>query len=507
MFKSKMSFITRLTRNLIGGKMLPQLTAGILACQNGSALTRLNRHLVLARHFGILEGLGGMAVVGAAAAYYHHKKLDRLAMPGPKGSRTVERSDGSRVIYTMKDRELMKTVDPNLKALPDLVRKGLKLSQNGDMLGRRNTQKEGAPWEWIQYADAIQKSKDMAYGFRCLNVPIGQKTCIGIFMKNRPEWILTEMACHVFNNVSVPIYDSAHIDHIVHIVNETEMPLIVVSNGKKAKILMSRIKCMPKVRYIVTIDAFDEPYLKHAAEENNIRMLSLEELETLGREMPDKPNVAEPKPEDVATICYTSGTTGLPKGVILTHGNFVSAYSATTLWPEGKNPWQPGGAMISYLPLAHIMEHYFEYGVFLHGGKVGHFRGDVSQLLDDMQTLQPIVVPAVPRILNKICDSVDQELSKSPIKRAIFNLGIAYKKYELSRGVVRNDSLVDKIVFRKIQGLFGGRMKWMLTGSAPVSVEVMTFARCAFGCVVTEGYGQTETCAPSTARKKLAIDA
>lgn len=107
-------------------------------------------------------------------------------------------------------------------------------------------------------------------------------------------------------------------------------------------------------------------------------------------------------------------------------------------------------------------------------------------------------MPVVPRVLNRVYDKVINEVSKSKIMKAIFDAAIKYKMFELNRGIIRNNSWADQIVFKKIRDSFGGRLKLMITGSAPLAENILDFARCTLGCTVLEGYGQSECVAAAT---------
>jgi len=154
--------------------------------------------------------------------------------------------------------------------------------------------------------------------------------------------------------------------------------------------------------------------------------------------------------------------------------------------------------MISFLPLAHMLERCCEVAVFMEGGSIGFFQGDIRLLMDDMQALKPTVSPAVPRLLNRIYDKVKGATESSFIKRNLLNFAMKSKESEISKCIIRNNSIWDRLVFKKVQDGMGGRMRLLVVGSAPLSGNVLTFMRCALGCLVIEGYGQTECVAPCT---------
>jgi long-chain acyl-CoA synthetase len=178
---------------------------------------------------------------------------------------------------------------------------------------------------------------------------------------------------------------------------------------------------------------------------------------------------------------------------MLTHGNII-ADSTTFNYLKGFD-LSNDDITFSFLPLAHMFERVVQSIIYTEGGRVGFFSGDIKELPDDLVALRPTIMPVVPRVLNRVHDKVMAEVNKSKIMKAIFDAAINYKMYELERGIVRNTSWADQIIFKKIRDSFGGRLKLMITGSAPVAEDVLSFTRCTLGCSVIEGYGQTESVA------------
>lgn len=226
-------------------------------------------------------------------------------------------------------------------------------------------------------------------------------------------------------------------------------------------------------------------------------MFFFDEAEEIGAKNPVDPR--PPKRDDPATICYTSGTTGLPKGVVLTHMNILSnsmAYIYAAQQGQGY-PISKNDSHISYLPLAHVFERALHGIIIYAGARIGFYRGDTLKLLDDVGELQPTIFASVPRLFNRIYDKVMAGVKEAGgLKEKLFRLAFQTKKNNLSSSV--NHLLWDALVFAKIRARLGGRVKFMLSGSAPLSSEVMAFLRIAFSCEVLEGYGQTETAAGAT---------
>lgn len=139
-----------------------------------------------------------------------------------------------------------------------------------------------------------------------------------------------------------------------------------------------------------------------------------------------------------------------------------------------------------------MLERACENAMFYSGGAIGYYSGDIKELTNDLKALKPTVMPAVPRLLNRVYDKIHNEINHSPIKKMLFRMALNAKESEMRRGIIRRNSLWDKIVFRKVQEAFGGRLRLMVAGSAPLAGSVLTFIRCSLGCLVVEGYGQTE---------------
>lgn len=119
--------------------------------------------------------------------------------------------------------------------------------------------------------------------------------------------------------------------------------------------------------------------------------------------------------------------------------------------------------MISFLPLAHMLERACENALFYAGGAIGYYSGDIKELTNDLKALKPTIMPAVPRLLNRVYDKIHNEISNSPIKKMLFRMALNSKEAELRRGIIRKNSLWDKLVFRKVQDAFGGRLRLMVS--------------------------------------------
>uniref|UniRef100_F1KZW9 Long-chain-fatty-acid--CoA ligase n=1 Tax=Ascaris suum TaxID=6253 RepID=F1KZW9_ASCSU len=397
--------------------------------------------------------------------------------------------DGSRVAAFLENDELKQYLFDDVRTICEAVQRGLRVSNNGPMLGQRKQQSNGTtPFVWMTYKEVIDRSFDLTAGLSELGVKPGQETFIAIYAKNRPEWIISELATYNNRNIVVSLYDTLGTDARSFIINQASIEIVICDEEKKAYGLVEEKSRNPSLKHLILLDSFGDD-LKEKAAKEGISVHRFDDVLTMGRQI-DKSHFEPPKPEDLCTLCYTSGTTGIPKGVMLTHGNVIAT---TTIFQNCSDiDMGPSDVMLSYLPLAHMYERMMECHMYTMGVKVGFFSGNIRKIIEDMKELKPTIVPLVPRMLTRIYEKASTIINSSYLKKMIFNLSIAYKSYKLRRGIVCNDSLIDSLVFKRLQEEMGGRVRFMTIGSAPISGDVLNFARATLGAVIVEGYGQTE---------------
>mmetsp|Transcript_33475 Transcript_33475/g.51401 ORF Transcript_33475/g.51401 Transcript_33475/m.51401 type:complete len:295 (+) Transcript_33475:726-1610(+) len=201
-------------------------------------------------------------------------------------------------------------------------------------------------------------------------------------------------------------------------------------------------------------------------------------------------------------FCYTSGTTGDPKAVMISHGNLLSAANGALC--VGGLQFYDTDVWISYLPLAHSLEKVLFCVALMDNVSIGYYSGDPLKLLDDMKVLRPTLFPSVPRLFNRIYDKITQGIKeKNPIEQALFNRAVRRKLHYLQNNGTYHHSIWDPLIFNKIRDIIGGRVRLMLTGSAPISGDVINFLKVCFCAPIHEGYGQTESAAASCLSSSL----
>ncbi|TNN66007.1 Long-chain-fatty-acid--CoA ligase 1 [Liparis tanakae] len=336
------------------------------------------------------------------------------------------------------------------KTMYECFLRGVRVSNNGPCLGSR---KPKQPYEWISYREVMQRSENLGSAFLHKGHSKSSDPHIGIFSQNRPEWIISEVACYTYSLVSVPLYDTLGTEAISYIIDKATISTIVCDVVDKVHLVLDCVRDREhSVKNIVLMETPSEELVSRG-QQAGIHILSLHDMEALG-----KANHQQPV-----------------------------SYAKTT----------SDDVMLSFLPLAHMFERVVEGVMIVHGARIGFFQGDIRLLSDDLSTLRPTVFPVVPRLLNRMYDKIFGQANSS-LKRWLLEFAYRRKEAEMKRGIVRRDSIWDRLIFRKVQASLGGRVRLMLTGAAPISPTVLTFLRAAIGCQFYEGYGQTECTAGCT---------
>ena len=349
--------------------------------------------------------------------------------------------------------------------------------------------KDGA-YRPIAAAEFGERVKHLALGLRALGFGHGQKLCL--LSENRPEWTLTDFAALTAGGLTVPIYTTLVSEQIRYIVDDSDAAIVVVSNPEQWKKIEPLKPGLGKVRHYITF-----------AVEAPAGVLALEDVLAKGRAAA----AAEPglydemvgrvKPEDEATLIYTSGTTGVPKGVILTHDNLLSNIKTASDIIE----FSSKDTVLSFLPLSHILERMVMF-TYIYKGCTVAFAESVEAVAQNLVEVRPHIMVSVPRVFEKIYTKVmDQVLSSPALRRRIFfwalKVGkeagvLTLAKKPLPGGLKLRKAVAAKLVFSKIIARTGGRVRFFVSGGAPLSKDIAEFFY-AIGLVILEGYGLTET--------------
>jgi len=277
------------------------------------------------------------------------------------------------------------------------------------------------------------------------------------------------------------------------IINRVELKLIFCSEKQLSNLFSVASKC----KSLKILICMDEPLKtqQEQAERLGIQLFSLFEIEDLGKKHPSAPIPS--KAVDIYTIMFTSGTTGDPKGVILTHGNLIAEIAGYSCHNSTVKLIDCNDIHISYLPLAHSIERACAYALIKYGARMGFYQGNINELFNDIALLRPTFLLGVPRVWSRLHDKVLLAVaSDSFLKRQMFHLGYAMKRSALHRG--KPSPFWDKILFSKTKARLGGRVRWIGSGSAPLQVDLAEFLKIVFCCDVLEGYGLTENASAAT---------
>ncbi|XXG80802.1 hypothetical protein AAC387_Pa09g1579 [Persea americana] len=338
-------------------------------------------------------------------------------------------------------------------------------------------------YKWMTYGEAGTARAAIGSGLIYHGVPKG--SCIGLYFVNRPEWIIVDHACSAYSYISVPLYDTLGPDAVKYVVDHASVQAIFCV-PVTLNTLLSFLSEMPSVRLVVVVGGIDE-HLPSLPTTAGVKIMSYSKLLYQGQS--NLQQFCPPTPDDIATICYTSGTTGTPKGAVLTHGNLIANVAGSNFLLK----FYPSDIYISFLPLAHIYERANQILMAYYGVAIGFYQGDNLKLMDDMAALRPTLFCSVPRLYNRIYDGITNAVKASGgLRERLFNAAFNAKKQAIMKG--KNPSpMWDRLVFNKIKEKLGGRVRFMGSGASPLSPDVMDFLRICFSVKIIEGYGMTES--------------
>ncbi len=349
--------------------------------------------------------------------------------------------------------------------------------------------KDGA-WRGLSSQELRAAVEEVAAGLEALGIAKGDH--VAILSENRPEWAFADLAVLALGAADVPIYPSLPAAQVRQLLEDSEATAVFVSGASQAAKIAEVRAELPAVRHVIAFDPV-------------AGVLGLDELRARGRETlaqdadAVRRSAARVRASDLATIIYTSGTSGDPKGVMLSHGNLVSnALGAAQAFPQIRPDW----VCLSFLPLCHVFERTAGHNLMLHAGVTIAYAESVERVVENMVEVRPQIISSVPRLYEKMYARVHEKVAKDPAwRRALFRWALRAGREGFAARVARKApgpllrlklALADRLVFSRIKARTGGRLEIFVSGGAPLAREIAEFFGAA-DILICEGYGLTET--------------
>jgi len=350
----------------------------------------------------------------------------------------------------------------------------------------------------LSYGEMGDVVRNLAAGFRALGVQPGQR--VGMFADTRMEWAQCDFALLSAGAVVTTVYKSSSPEQVQYLLDDPGATGVVVENEKLLERVLEVSDALD-VRFVVSMESLGDEY------DDRDGVYELADVYEEGRKRFDEDAyrswLDDRDPEDLASLVYTSGTTGQPKGVKLTHRNFRSNVNQTYVRyapredkPRGTPSVTPELRTVSYLPLAHVFErltgHFLQFGV----GSTVAYAESVDTLKEDFQAVEPTAATSVPRVYEKIYDAIREQAQESSFKERVFEWAtdVSREYYEadrLSVGLRTRYWLADKLVFSDVRDALGGNIDFLISGGGTLSDELCTLYH-GMGLPIFEGYGLTE---------------
>ena len=371
------------------------------------------------------------------------------------------------------------------RTMADLVERGA--AEHGGKAAIR--WRQAGEWRSLGFDELAALTDELALGLLDLGVEPGDRVCV--LANTRPEWTYASLAISRAGGVVVPVYPTNSPEECEWVAGNSEARAIFCENeGQVAKIERVRSK-LPALEHVLSFEPVDGA-------------LGLDELRQRGAgdDADELRRRAEAiGSDDAYTFVYTSGTTGPPKGCVITHGN---AAAVCSIIRDLDLISQEGDEAYLYLPLAHVFALVTELGAIEVGAALSFFGGDTRRIIDELKEANPTYIPSVPRIFEKLYTLATQQLAKASesereqFQRAV-KLGVEVRMRDARGEEVPAEmraklDRVDEAIFKHVRGLFGNRLRLAVSGAAPIAPEILEFFYAA-GVPVLEGWGMTETCA------------
>jgi long-chain acyl-CoA synthetase len=354
--------------------------------------------------------------------------------------------------------------------------------------------KRGEEWRELSYSEMWDVVREIGLGLSALGVDAGDRVCL--LANTRPEWTYADLGAASAGAVVVPIYPTNSPEECEWVAGNSEAKAIICENSSQVAKIEQVGGSLPLLETVVVIDPSD-------GSGDAIALDALRERGRSGDATEIDSRIAAVRPDDPYTFVYTSGTTGPPKGCVLSHGNWRAVCSMI----RELATVQPGDISYLYLPLAHVFARVVQLCTFDLGATLAYFGGDTRQIVPELSDARPTYFPSVPRMFEKIYTQATAQVQAAPpeererFKQAVA-LGVKVRQMrergepvpeELERGF----EAADRQLYSKVRAIFGGQVRESSTGAAPIAPEILEFFY-ACGIPVLEGYGMTETTAVAT---------
>ncbi|BBG98578.1 AMP-dependent synthetase and ligase family protein [Prunus dulcis] len=329
--------------------------------------------------------------------------------------------------------------DRQISSSWDLFSQSVQKYPGNQMLGwRKIVGGKPGPYIWKTYKEVYEEVLCVGSALRLSGLPDW------IYGSNCPQWIMAMEACNAHSLICVPLYDTLGPGAVNYIVDHAEVEVVFIQDKKVKELLNPDCRSLQRLKVMVCFTSLTEEEKENAVQ-LGIKPYSWNEFIEMGKQNPSE--ILPPQTENICAIMYTSGTSGDPKGVVITHENVAYGVRGIDLFMEQfEDKMTADDVYLSFLPLAHILDRVIEEYFFRNGASVGYYHGDLNALKDDMMELKPTLLAGVPRIKARL----------------------------------------------------GGRLRLIISGGAPLSSEIEEFLRVTCCAFVVQGYGLTETCGPTT---------